>query len=107
MSLLPLPLLTFLLTLPIARQSLQTLQLRPRRTLPPPLGRNTRTVPQFRLRLPFNDTQEPPLLCLGDSQRAERSQLELKERQERPQQLFVQGAEEPFDSCDLSGSGSG
>ena len=48
-SLLPFPLLTFLLTLPAARQSLQTLQLHPRRTLLRPLGRNTRTVPQPRL----------------------------------------------------------
>ena len=46
MSLLPLPLLTFLLTLPTARQSLQTLPLRSRRTLPRPLGRNTRTILQ-------------------------------------------------------------
>ena len=105
MSLLRLPLLTFLLTLPTARQSLQTLQLRPRRTLLRPLGCNTRTV-QPRLRLPFNDTKESPLLHLGDSQRAERSQLELKERQERAQQFSVEGSEEPFDGCDFGGRSS-
>ena len=64
-------------------------------------------VPQPRLRLTINDTQELPFLCLRDSQRTKRGQLELKECQERAQQFFVQGSKEPFDGCDFGGSGSG
>ena len=74
-------------------------------TLLHPMGCNTHMVPQPQL--PFNNTQEPPLLHLQGSQCAEHNQLELKQCQEQVEQFFIQGSEEPFNSCNFSESRTG